>query len=156
MIKYELSSTILLVEDSEVDIFTFQRALKKAGVKNPVRLATDGQQAVDILAASTDPSKRAESPVPCLIFLDIKLPYRDGIQVLEWLRTQPHLHDTVVVMLTGSEEPRDKQRAYALGARSYLVKPISPAEILNVLNSLWPYWSGLVADPLEPVDKAQP
>ena len=144
----ELSETILLVEDSEPDAFLFERALRAAGIKNPLQRATDGQQAVDRLAAAEDPVKRTEAPVPCVVFLDLKLPYQDGFEVLQWLRTQPHLDQTVVVVLTGSEEPRDRRNAYALGARSYLVKPASPAQIRDVFESLGTYWSGLGVDPI--------
>lgn len=132
----EPSHTILLVEDSDADVFIFKRALKKTTVENPLQVVTDGQQAINRLAASGDPAKREESPVPFLVFLDLKLPYRNGFEVLEWMRTQSHLKDTVVVILTGSEEPRDQQRACALGAHSYQVKPVTPAMILEVLDSL--------------------
>ncbi len=85
---------------------------------------------------SGDPAKHGESPVPSIIFLDLKLPYRNGFEVLKWLRAQPHLQNTEVIILTGSDEPRDRRLADALGARSYLVKPVSPSEILGVFESL--------------------
>lgn len=144
----EISDTILLVEDCEPDAFLFERALRAAGIGNPLHVATDGQKAVDRLAAAEDAATRKESPVPCIIFLDLKLPYQNGFEVLQWLRTRPHLDDTVVIVLTGSEEPRDRRQAYALGARSYLVKPASPAQIRDVLDSLQPYWAKLGADPI--------
>src|SRR5688572_639946 len=110
------NETILLVEDNEDDVFALRRAIKKAGVPNPLKIATDGQQAVDYLKASGDPAKQAEFPLPFLVLLDLKLPYRDGFEVLEWIRSQSHLVQVVVVMLTGSDERRDHQRAYPLGA----------------------------------------
>jgi CheY-like chemotaxis protein len=106
---------ILQVEDSEDDVFMMKRVLKKAGVQNPVRVAWNGQEAVDYLMAALDPERRAGYPLPFLILLDLKLPYRDGFEVLEWIRTQPRLAEVVVVMLTGSGEARDRQRALALG-----------------------------------------
>jgi CheY-like chemotaxis protein len=133
---FETSQTILLVEDDENDVFIFKRSLKKAGIEIPLRVATDGRQAMDMLAASGDPAKHGESPVPSIVFLDLKLPYRNGFEVLKWLRAQAHLQNTEVIILTGSEEPRDRRLADALGARSCLVKPVSPFDILGVFESL--------------------
>jgi CheY-like chemotaxis protein len=130
------SDTILVVEDNEDDVFALRRAIKKAGVLNPLRVATNGQEAVDYLTASGDPAKQEQHPLPFLVLLDLKLPYRDGFEVLEWIRKQSHLTPVVVVMLTGSDERRDHQRAYALGARSYLVKPALAEDIKRLLDSL--------------------
>jgi len=127
---------MLLVEDNDDDVFALRRAIKKAGIANPLRVATDGQQAIDYLTAAADPAQRETNPLPFLVLLDLKLPYRDGFEVLEWIRRQPHLAGVVVVMLTGSDEHRDHQRAYALGARSYLVKPATVDDITRLLNSL--------------------
>jgi CheY-like chemotaxis protein len=135
------TETILLVEDNEDDVFGLRRALKKAGVDNPLRLATDGQQAMDYLSATRNPDRGADHPIPFLVLLDLKLPYRDGFEVLEWIRNQEHLANVVVVMLTGSDERRDHQRAYALGARSYLVKPASAEDIRQLLDSLHSRWT---------------
>jgi len=146
-----LENTILLVEDSEDDVFTLKRASKKAGIGNPLRVATDGQKAVDDLSTTADPTRRELYPIPFLVLLDLKLPYRDGFQVLEWLRHQPHLAGTVVVVLTGSDEPRDQQGAYALGARSYLVKPAGADEIRNLISSLTPLWQKTGASPIAPI-----
>lgn len=126
---------ILLFEDKPDDVFALQRALRKAGVTNPVHVATDGQQALDFLAPPTNPAGAAR-PFPFLVLLDLKLPYRDGFEVLQWIRQQSHLGNVSVVMLTGSDESRDHQRAYALGARSYLVKPASAEDIQSIIDSL--------------------
>jgi len=127
---------ILQVEDSEDDVFMMKRVLKKAGVENPVRVAWNGQEAVDYLEAALDPARREANPLPFLVLLDLKLPYRDGFEVLEWIRTQPGLADLMVVMLTGSGEARDRQRALALGARAYLVKPATIDDMRRLIASL--------------------
>src|SRR4051812_32235367 len=101
---FQTGGTIVLVEDDEGDVFNFKRALKKTGIAIPIQLATDGQQAIDILAASADPAEREATPVPSIVFLDLKLPYHNGFEVLMWLRAQPHLQNTEVIILTGSEE----------------------------------------------------
>ena len=130
------SRLILQVEDSEDDVFMMKRVLKKAGVENPVRVAWDGQAAIDYLTAALDPERQAENPLPCLILLDLKLPYRDGFEVLEWIRAQPGLADVMVVMLTGSGEARDRQRAMALGARAYLVKTATIDDLKRIVALL--------------------
>ena len=130
------SQLILQVEDSEDDVFMMKRVLKKAGVGNPVRVAWDGQAAIDYLTAAQDPDRQAEHPLPCLILLDLKLPYRDGFEVLEWIRAQPGLAGMMVVMLTGSGELRDRQRAMALGAHAYLVKPATVDDLKRVVASV--------------------
>lgn len=130
------SQTILQVEDNEDDVFMMKRVLKKAGVDIPVRVAWDGQQAIDYLSAALDPARGEDHPLPFLILLDLKLPYRDGFEVLEWIRAQPALSEIRVVMLTGSGEARDRQRALELGARAYLVKPASIDDVRRLLDSL--------------------
>lgn len=127
---------ILQVEDSEDDVFMMKRVLRKAGVENPLRVAWDGQEAVDYLIAALDPERSHENPLPFLILLDLKLPYRDGFEVLEWIRGQAGLREVTVAMLTGSGETRDRQRALALGARAYLVKPASIDDIRRLLGAL--------------------
>ena len=127
---------ILQVEDSEDDVFMMKRVLKKAGVENPLHVVWDGQAAIDYLSAALDPERRAGHPLPFLILLDLKLPYRDGFEVLEWIRGREELREVAVAMLTGSGEARDRQRARALGARAYLVKPASIEDIQGLLTSL--------------------
>ena len=96
----------------------------------------DGQAAIDYLTAAQDPDRQPEHPLPCLILLDLKLPYRDGFEVLEWIRAQPGLAGMMVVMLTGSGELRDRQRAMALGAHAYLVKPATVDDLRRVVASV--------------------
>jgi len=129
-----LSKMILLVEDNEDDEFALNRAIRKAGIDIPVRVVTDGQQAIDFLSSKTSLATTEQDPLPFLILLDLKLPYRNGFEVLEWIRSQPHLADISIVILTGSDEACDRQRAQALGARSYLVKPASPDDIKRLLD----------------------
>ncbi len=132
--------TILLVEDSEDDVFVMKWALTKCGIINPLHVVTDGQMALDYLSGVGDYSDRAKFPLPFIIFLDLKLPYVLGFEVLAWIKQQPALSSIAVTVLTGSDENRDFDKAYALGARSYLVKPPTPESLRSVfdsLNSLW-------------------
>jgi CheY-like chemotaxis protein len=126
---------ILLVEDSDDDQFFFQRLFAKAGLNAPLAIASDGQQAIDMLAQTLgNGQSREKKPVPSLIFLDLKLPLRSGFEVLQWVRSQPALARTVVVVLSSSAETRDVVRAYELGAQSYLVKYPEPAVFREIVN----------------------
>lgn len=134
------NQTILLVEDEEDDVFIMSRALKDAQVANPLQVVTDGQKALDYLAGNGEYADRTRFPLPFLIFLDLKLPYFDGFEILTRLRQQPALESIIVVVLTSSAELRDKDRAYQLGARSYLIKPPTVNTLNEVFNALNSYW----------------
>lgn len=126
--------TILLVEDSEDDAFAFRRALKKAGVTHRVEVASDGRQALDYLLQVITGGDADRFPPPAIVFLDLKLPYHDGMEILEWIRRQAALSQLKVIVLSGSDEPRDRERAKSLGARGYLVKPATPDDLRRALE----------------------
>lgn len=130
------SGTILLIDDDESDVFAMKRALKKAGVTHPLHVLTDGLQAVEYFSYFDALSDQESAPPLLLVLLDLKLPYYDGFQVLEAIRKQSQLADLPVVMLTGSDETRDQQKAFALGARAFLSKPASVEDITRLLDSL--------------------
>jgi CheY-like chemotaxis protein len=136
----EPSQTILLIEDYEDDIFAMQRALSQANITNPLQVVTDGQQALDYLSGAGQYANRTEFPLPFIMFLDLKLPFVDGFEILSWIRQQPTLQSIIVIVLTGSAETRDQDKAYALGARSYLVKPPTAETLNGILESLKSYW----------------
>ncbi len=122
-----------LVEDNEDDVFFMRRALKGAGITAPVQVLTDGQQASDYLTGSGSYTDRAKWPMPSLVFLDLKLPYCTGFEVLEAMSKHGTLQQTQVVILTSSPEERDRSRARELGAAAYLVKPPTPTMLKEVL-----------------------
>src|SRR4051812_36856180 len=138
--KTGLSNTILLVEDSRDDAYAFRYALKRSRLTNPLHVVTDGQQAIDYLSGAGLFADRKVYPLPFIIFLDLKMPYVDGFDALSWIRAQPELHSVIVIMLSGSGEDRDQDRAYQLGARSYLVKPPTAETLLEVFDSLHSFW----------------
>ena len=134
------SETILLVEDNEDDVFFLKRALEGAAISNPVFVAADGQKAIDYFAGAGEFADRAKFPLPILVFLDLKLPVKKGLDVLAWLRQQESLRSVVVVVLTTSQEPSDLRRAYRLGANSYLVKPARTERLGALVRAVREYW----------------
>lgn len=134
---------ILLVEDDANDVFLMQRAFRKVELPNPLHVVGDGDEAVDYLGGTGRYADRSAHPLPALVLLDLKLPRKGGLEVLEWLRKQPSLKRLPVVVLTSSKEPGDVNRAYDLGANSYLVKPLGFDSLLDLVRSLNLYWLNL-------------
>lgn len=132
--------TILLVEDNKDDVFLMKRALKEARINNPVTVVETGQEAMDYLSGMGRFADRQNYPLPAVVFLDLKLPFVYGHDVLAWIRRQKEFEALVVIVLTSSNEARDLSRCYSLGANSYLVKPPT-AEQLDALARAfkWPW-----------------
>jgi CheY-like chemotaxis protein len=141
------TDTILLVEDNTTDVLLVRRALTRAGITNPIAIAADGDSAVNYLAGSGEYADRERHPLPALVLLDLKLPRRSGLEVLAWLRAQPDLRRTPVVVLTSSQQRPDVNRAYDLGANSYLVKPVEFDELQRMLDDVNAYWMSLNTRP---------
>lgn len=127
---------ILIVEDSEDDVFFLKRALKEAKFIHPVQVATDGRMALEYLAGSGAYEDRTRFPLPKLIFLDLKVPYKSGFEVLAWIRENFASNAPRVIVLSSSPEERDKAEARRLGAHSYLVKPAKPAALRDAIQSV--------------------
>jgi CheY-like chemotaxis protein len=123
---------ILLVEDSEDDLFFFRRLFAKAGIEATLSVATDGQEAIDHLQAAIT----AGGPLPHLVFLDLKLPLRRGTEVLQWIRAQPQLSRVAVVILSSSAEERDISQTEELGAQGYLVKYPEPVVFRDIVQQV--------------------
>jgi CheY-like chemotaxis protein len=120
---------VLLVEDSDDDAYFFRRTLEKAQIKCNLQHLTNGAEAVDFLAPGS-----GSSPVPQVIFLDLKMPILNGFEVLEWMQTQNFPPQMQVIVLSGSEHPDDKERAARLGATDYLVKPVKASDLHRFLQ----------------------
>jgi CheY-like chemotaxis protein len=133
-------STILLVEDERNDVFFLEYAFQTAGITNPLQVVEDGQEAINYLAGKGKYADRTQYPLPCLVLLDLKLPRRSGLDVLRWIQEQPALQMLVVIVLSSSRDKNDVDEAYQLGARSYLVKPLSLGERLELAKSIKHYW----------------
>ncbi len=134
------SKCILLVEDDQNDVFFLEYAFESAGINNPIRVVTDGQQAIDYLQGRGRFSDRAIHPMPSLVLLDLKLPVKMGFDVLKWMRQQTRFQTLPVIVLTSSSDILDVDEAYRLGARSYVVKPVSVDKRLELANAIKKYW----------------
>jgi len=132
--------TILLVEDDPNDVLLVQRAFRNARIANPIHAVPHGDAAVAYLSGTGEYADRERHPLPVVILLDLKLPRRSGHEVLQWLRQQPVLKRLPVVVLTSSKETEDINRAYDLGANSYLVKPVAFDDLQQMAQTLDFYW----------------
>jgi CheY-like chemotaxis protein len=132
--------TVLVVEDSEDDLFLLRMACKRTGIPHNLAFAMDGDAAIHYLSGTGPFTDRAANPVPDLVFLDIKLPKRNGHKVLEWIREQPAYKNLPVVMLTASARNADVNRAYELGVTSYLRKKANQAEFGQAVRIILKYW----------------
>ena len=131
---------ILLVEDDINDALLLRRAFAKAAIENTIVQLDDGDAAVAYLSGTGEYADRDRYPLPCLMLLDLKLPRRSGLEVLEWMQAQPGLKRIPVVVLTSSQQAKDINCAYDLGANSYLVKPVGFDTLLEMARALNLYW----------------
>ncbi len=126
---------ILLVEDDELDVMNVQRAFKKNHIVNPLYVAGNGVEALEILRGDAMPKERR------LILLDLNMPMMGGIEFLKELRADPELKATTVVVLTTSDEERDKVKAFDLNVAGYILKPVTLAAFIEIMATLNKYWS---------------
>src|SRR2546430_8674603 len=131
---------ILIAEDREDDVVLIRRALLHSRITNPIQVVSTGEGVISYLSGEGKFANRAEYPLPSLLLLDLKMPRMDGFEVLRWLRQQPGLKALRVVVLTSSEEIRDVNEAYQLGANSFLVKPIDFEHFVKISQAIRGYW----------------
>jgi two-component system response regulator len=132
--------SILLVEDNPNDEALTLRALKKSNILNPVIVARDGAEALDYLFARGEYQGRKSEGNPEVVLLDLKLPRVDGLEVLRQLRSDDRTKLLPVVVLTSSVEEQDVLRGYALGANSYVRKPVDFNQFVEAVKQLGLYW----------------
>ena len=132
--------TILLVEDTRQDELLILRSLRKINLANEVDVVRDGQQALDYLFREGEFAGRAGPDLPTVVLLDVHLPRVSGLEVLARLRADPRTHLLPIVILTSSDEERDRLRSYENGANSFVHKPLDFAEFAETVAKLGIYW----------------
>lgn len=131
---------ILFVEDSADDAVLTIRALTKSGFTNKLHHVTDGAKALDFIYCRGIYADRNIKDYPRLILLDVKMPKVSGIQVLEKLKSDPNFKSIPIVMLTSSNEGPDIEKCFALGANSYIVKPVDSDNFFHAIKEIGLYW----------------
>ena len=129
---------ILLVEDNPVDVDLTLRAFKKRNLTNPIHVVRDGEEALNFIDKWD-----AGEQIPLVILLDLKLPKIDGLEVLETIKSHPKYNTIPVVVLTSSTDNKDIERAYKLGANSYIIKPVNFVKFVEVASQIELYWNVL-------------
>ena len=134
---------ILLVDDNPHDVVLIRLAFRRVGIIDTIHLVKDGDEAMRYIRGEGAYADRHQFPVPTLVLLDLKMPQTSGFEVLRWIREQPKLAAVVIVVMSGSKNDADIERAYSLGANSYLVKPSRFEEMVKMMESLKDYtvWS---------------
>jgi two-component system, response regulator len=131
---------ILIVEDNQQDLDLTLRALRKANLANHIQVARDGQEALDVLFCEGPHSGQTIGSKPKVIFLDLKLPKVDGLEVLLRIKEDPRTKAIPVVVLTSSKEQIDVVKTYNLNVNSYIVKPVNFEQFSEVVQKLGMYW----------------
>ena len=143
-----MEHVLLLVEDDDADAILVARAIRKAQITVRLERVKNGDEAIDYLDGRAAYGDRVRYPRPSVVLLDIKLPRRDGFEVVSWLREQPRpLSRTAVVMFTSSGRSADINRAYELGANSYLRKPEQHSDLVEAINAFHDFWLSRCALP---------
>lgn len=143
----ETKVEIIFVEDSPEDADLAMRSFKKNNFANEIRVLDDGQMALDYLFGKGKFANQGRAATPRLVLLDLKLPKVSGLEILEKMKADSQLKRVPVVILTSSNEDIDIERAYALGANSYIVKPVNFSNFANAIQQLGVYWLVLNKSP---------
>jgi CheY-like chemotaxis protein len=147
---------ILIAEDNEADVLTLRRAFNQLGFAGVLRVVESGADAIAYLSGDGIFSDRARYPFPDLLLLDLKMPGTNGFEVLQWLRDQDDAACGLLrtVVLTTSDEIRDVNRAYQLGANSFLTKPVEFADFKNAIEAVMRFWLALSLAPKTDVPRS--
>jgi len=126
---------LVLVDDDDIDVMNVQRAFARSHIETPMWVAQDGIAALELLRSNQIPRDRR------LVLLDLNMPRMNGIEFLRVLRADPKLCMTAVVVMTTSDDDRDKVEAYQLTVSGYLLKPVTFSAFVDLMTNLHHYWS---------------
>ena len=139
--------SVLLVEDSEEDGFLFRRALAKLDRTVALHWVRDAPEAQRFLLGEGEYANRVQHPLPGVIFCDLSLPGRSGLEFLQWLRAQPALKTIPCLIYSGSANPADVQTAYECGVTSFVVKPTDFREWNSRIEVILKFWKDIAQRP---------
>ena len=125
---------ILLVEDDRVDAMTVERSLKEIKVMNPLQVANNGEEALDVL-------KNAQQPRPCIILLDLNMPKMNGLEFLKVIKNERRWQRIPVIVLTTSRNDQDKIESFNMGVAGYMIKPVDYWQFVEVVKTIDLYWT---------------
>ena len=131
---------LLYVEDDENDVFFMRWAFEHAGVSARLQVVGNGKDAVDYIAGKGKFSDRTKHPWPCVVILDLNLPYKSGFEVLEWIRSQAEFKNLPVVIFTASDQVSDMEKATQLTANDFVTKPSSPTHLVEFARKISTQW----------------
>ena len=132
---------VLLAEDNPNDVLLVRRALQECKARNPFHAVGNGEEAINYLASEGRYADQAAYPFPALFLLDLKMPVKDGLEVLRWLHQHPEISRKLpVVVLSSTELPNETQLAYAMDIQACIVKPLGYAELREKMRILKEYW----------------
>ncbi len=141
---------ILIAEDDEDEALLLEHALKAIGVSNPVLIVDNGEHVIAYLKGEGQFADRAAFPLPAVLITDLKMPAVDGFELLEWLRHHSQFAIIPTLVFSNSSEPQDVQRAYALGANAYLVKPPEMEQLEALMRTTFEFWTLCARVPIGP------
>jgi CheY-like chemotaxis protein len=131
---------VLIAEDSEADVFFLLRAFAASGLKNPVHVVRSGAETINYLAGAGKFADRMLYPLPKIVFLDLKMPYPDGFEVLRW--KQQRMPEGILWVATSNfDSVKTINAAYAAGATTFLTKPLDAADICNLIEAFDVFWT---------------
>jgi CheY-like chemotaxis protein len=133
-------NVLLHVEDDPNDVLLLQRAFRKANSPLGIQAVTDGDKAVAYLSGADEYADREKFPLPAVVLLDLKMPRKSGLEVLQWIRNEQKLRRLIVIVFTSSKHDEDVNKAYEIGANSYLVKPVGFDMLVDVAKMIQQYW----------------
>jgi CheY-like chemotaxis protein len=132
--------SILIAEDSEADIFFLLRVMDQAGVLNPIYVVRDGSEALAFLQGTGEYEKRPAEALPGIVLLDLKMPGADGFEILRWTRDQRNFDRTLMVAISSYDGVYGINLAYESGADTFLTKPLTSDDVLNLISAFDEYW----------------
>jgi CheY-like chemotaxis protein len=134
------SFTILLVEDEENDALLVKMAFKKNAIPNPVQWVRDGLEAIAYLNGEGEFADRERYPFPEVLILDLKMPRMNGLELLAWIRDHPEFRVIPTIIMSASRLDSDVEKAYALGANTYMIKPSAFDDLAKMVKLAHDYW----------------